>query len=1753
MLSAIFTSVADAIISYVIDKLDPAERIKSWLRLDPARLAFKKALARAYSAFARQYPEYTSSLFDQSFLSTDALPELSKLLTRNQHPDPALLAQAWRRSLGTGADFAQAATKPAAYFLERFEAELKAEPALQSIFDSRALESLPELEANIQQLSAELQRGLDTALKAASDYQKVTLHIGGDIKDSNIIIGDNNVINNYYYSGDFVSLNEYYIPPDGVFQRVQVDEFVGRDWLTAKVDAFLNDPNHKSGAFLLIGDAGVGKTSFMAHLVKERRYLHLFAEQASGQAMLQRAMQSLGSQLVTRYQIAPYKDRNTLSALSVFPDFLERILRLAASTLTEGEKIVIVCDALDEAGTFPDHFVFGLPKELPDGVYFILSQRPVNVKLPNFEPVIEKLEAQGEGNLQDIESYLSAVAKRPEVAGQIRSKEYSEDFFIQTLKEKSQGVWMYLHYVIKEIESGAHAPLDLANLPIGLVGYYAEYWDAWRTGKRGKGEEAWDDLYALLLTTLAAAQETISVETLIQWADVTAKPREVTRLLTEHWRAFVTEKENDGQKTYTPYHLSFKDFITGRVDTSKLPPAQANLVKDLAAQAVDVHKRIVSAFETECNGEWEKLVEQDYGRLHLSAHMNGAEEYEKLRVLLTEGDENIKWAEARLDKEGTYTGYLSDLVYIRDHACQKKKTDLLIRCTLIESSIRSWLPNIPPELLAEAAKAGLWSYARCLAAIRQNINSPTQILSMMLLAKHIPAELHQKAFSIASEIKEPTLLIYLALHFLDDGLLEKAISLSIKINGESKVADELCTFSLAMSDKDTVGISLDDELRLKALSIAGKLNGDSHFRARVLIDFASRLNNDKLKYDLVKEALDIAKNIIKSKSETHAWLLGNLITNESLCADILLNLAPHINNDEQKEEALSIIDEIKDEYSHARALIALAPYLNIDLKDKALQRALPIARKIKAESDRANVLTALLPNLNDETKEKVLQEVLSITREIKDEPDHGSRFRRGDSNESKRINALVALMPPLNKELKEKVLQEALSITDEIKDKSTRINALSAIASQLDGERKAQVLQEALTIAGEIKEESKHVNALITIAPCFDNLKQKTRILQKALSMMGVIKEVEGSSESPRYPRSEVFKKITPLLINNDHLQQKALFAIDEFESSSRRAKALIALVPYLNSENIKEKAFYIASEIKISFNRVEALAALAPRLGEKLKDKALQIALRAVDEIYESESDDMRFNSISVLAPLLDNTLKTKALSIVTNNDGEVFARSITLTNLAPHFNDEELKANIFQYVLSITDKIASASIRTLGLTLLASQINDDELKLKILQKAISSAGKIEVKDNSRIFVLITLAHNLNNDDLKSKLLQDAISAIGEIEYESKRFAALTSIIPHLNNDKLKKASLSLIGDIEDESDRIEVLVTLMPHLKNDGLKENVLSIIDKIESEGRRAEALAALAPYLNSDELQAQALSRIGKIKNEYYRVEAFVPLVLLLRSDKLRAAAITMIGNDTKEVLWRASVLTVLAPLFEDKTKSIDALQEALSNANKVESVYWRAYVLTALAPLLEDKLQPDIFKEAFSVAKEIEDGYWRASILTTLAQKINDELKQKVLEEAILSIVDIDDYKSRLTKVLTTLAPLLNNDEMKNKALSMIGKIKHGSDRASALIVFAPYLNSDELRTRAFEIVEKIDSESSRTYALTTLILQFNGITWSLIIQQNINSYIAVLGKEDRASALLGIHKILPALVHFSGEKFAEELLRGIEDTARWWP
>jgi hypothetical protein len=1347
VLTDLFVNVAGGLITYVVEKLDSAESLKAWLKRDPASLAFQKALARAYAAFARQYPEYTSSLFDQSFLSTDALPEISKFLTRDQHPDPALLVQVWGRSLGANADFAQTATKPAAYFLERFEAELKAETVLQSLFDSRALESLPKLEAEIQKLTTDLQRGLDEALKAAQNYQQATIHIGGDVIGDGIIIGNNNqlTVNKYYYSGDFVSLNEYYIPPDGVFQRVRVDEFVGRDWLTAKVDAFLNDPNQKSGAFLLVGDAGVGKTAFMAHLVKERRYLHLFAEQVPGQAMLQRALQSLGSQLVTRYQIDPYKDRDTLNVLAGFPDFLERLLRLAASTLTEGEKIVIVCDALDEAGVFPDHFVFGLPKELPDGVYLILSQRPVNTKLPNFEPLRFDLEAQGEDNLQDMEAYLSAVAKRPAVAGQIRAKDYAEDFFVKTLKEKSLGVWMYLHYVIKEIERGQRAPLDLESLPKGLVGYYADYWDNWRSGRKGSDATKWDNLYAPLLATLAAAQEAITVEKLIEWAGVQTSPNEVTRLLSELWGSFITEKEEKGRTVYTLYHQSLRDFITGKVeDIKKLQPTYASLVSDLSKKKVEAHQRIVNAFEAECSGKWEILVEQDYSRLHLSAHMNGAVEYEKLRILLTEGDKKIKWAEAREKKEETYAGYLSDLNYVWDYAKREQNYVLIVRCMLIQSSIHSLASNTPPRLIAELAKTELWSYERCFSVIAQKPEPIEQIECLKLLTSGVSNSLNQEVLRIVNSMQHEMYraeALRILAPYLNREAIKQAFSMAYETKNISYFSNILANL-FGYLPNTLRAQAFDDILKIKDLP--------SRYHALAIV---VPYLNEEIKIEIISEIL-LAVDEIEDKFKKSSilmslipHLIGDLKTqainnllsyaqcNKHFYVISLANVIPHLSTKDKTElikEMIDVAHKTNDNEYKSSILRSLAPYI----PDNMLDQSISIARTLQNLS-RPSTLIGFLPYLEEDKKAEVSQECIQCMNEMD--------FELTKST----------LIEDLATYLSESLSKQVFSVVRKFNKMPNRAKALARLASNMTGDltSKKEVLQEALTVSRNIGDEFTQADTIEALIP-FLTENSKRQIYLTALKIEERDARIYSITSILKYLPDEV--KIKTI--------EDALVYPFEFGKENRLflLKSLAKLAESLSKDQQK-KALQFSLQTKDESRRVESLAILLPYLSENEKKQAIQEAISAA---YRIKNEKEKSGTLAFLARYLHEEQKTKVLQEVLNtihihdeNFRDLLLQDI-ISHLPAHLNlPDHLKMRIVSIILEFKD--TNIQVRNL---INAVSIFTGEAKKRLIDMSLNATLKIANKD-IRHSTLAKLAPYLD-ENIKKQLLDSIYKSNNEYNY---------------------------------------------------------------------------------------------------------------------------------------------------------------------------------------------------------------------------------------------------------------------------------------------------------------------------------------------------------------------------------------------------
>lgn len=107
--------------------------------------------------------------------------------------------------------------------------------------------------------------GSSSGVSAPADGSVV---VGRDVINSIINTGDHN----QFFIGDYERLRDAYIEPWPVFERVNLSHFVGREWLLAEVDAFLRD--HDRGYFILEAEAGLGKTAFLAWLVRQRGYIH---------------------------------------------------------------------------------------------------------------------------------------------------------------------------------------------------------------------------------------------------------------------------------------------------------------------------------------------------------------------------------------------------------------------------------------------------------------------------------------------------------------------------------------------------------------------------------------------------------------------------------------------------------------------------------------------------------------------------------------------------------------------------------------------------------------------------------------------------------------------------------------------------------------------------------------------------------------------------------------------------------------------------------------------------------------------------------------------------------------------------------------------------------------------------------------------------------------------------------------------------------------------------------------------------------------------------------------------------------------------------------------------------------------------------------------------------------------------------------------------------------------------------------------
>jgi hypothetical protein len=338
--------------------------------------------------------------------------------------------------------------------------------------------------------------------------------------------------------------------------------FVGRQWLFDAIHRFTREKPR--GYFILRGDPGIGKSAFLAQMVKREGYLHHFNLRAEGIRSPERFLSNICSQIISTYGL-----EHTFLPPEATRDarFLNLLLEKISTRLGPGERAVLLVDALDEADS--TNLALGanplyLPMILPSGIFLVVTSRRQTLGLRiDCEQQTLDIEQDSVGNLADVREFVESRLPLPGVRSYILAQGLDDVAFVAHLVEKSQGNFMYLRYVLPEIENGVYKDRDFADLPEGLQNYYEDLWRRMRS----RDEDAWFAHQLPVLVALTVIKEPISIDLIQKFAGVEERRR--IRAVLNEWEpllytASAKDEEGHVRKRYRLYHASFHDFVAAK-------------------------------------------------------------------------------------------------------------------------------------------------------------------------------------------------------------------------------------------------------------------------------------------------------------------------------------------------------------------------------------------------------------------------------------------------------------------------------------------------------------------------------------------------------------------------------------------------------------------------------------------------------------------------------------------------------------------------------------------------------------------------------------------------------------------------------------------------------------------------------------------------------------------------------------------------------------------------------------------------------------------------------------------------------------------------------------------------------------------------------------------------------------------------------------------------------------------------------------
>lgn len=334
-------------------------------------------------------------------------------------------------------------------------------------------------------------------------------------------------------------------------------DFGGRAHVFDSIYEFMN--NHRSGYFVIEGDPGIGKSSILAEYVRRTGCIAHFNVRASGITSAGQFLENVCTQIILDFGL-PYPTLPPEAKQDGV--FLLRLLQEVSERLENGDRLVVAVDALDEVDVTSHQQganILYLPPVLPNNIYFILTRRDVNVRLVSqaSQYKLDLMTYRAE-NRCDVESYIRRNTKHPKLQDWITRQNITEQDFVNRLTNLSESNFMYLRYVLPEIESGAYQDLDIQRLPTGLTGYYQDHWL-----RMGMQANPLPRVKIRIVYVMCEVRQPVSRKLISEFT--TSKELQVDELtvqeVLDEWSQFLHEQLMADGTRYSIYHSSFRDFL----------------------------------------------------------------------------------------------------------------------------------------------------------------------------------------------------------------------------------------------------------------------------------------------------------------------------------------------------------------------------------------------------------------------------------------------------------------------------------------------------------------------------------------------------------------------------------------------------------------------------------------------------------------------------------------------------------------------------------------------------------------------------------------------------------------------------------------------------------------------------------------------------------------------------------------------------------------------------------------------------------------------------------------------------------------------------------------------------------------------------------------------------------------------------------------------------------------------------------------